>query len=240
MSGARIARVDWLDDGAEVPVYNTSSVNYARDRTGRLWVRKRQSRAGRQVLLAEAVCWLLARRLDVPQPEVAFFDGADDPSWLSECVPEALGWRAELLPRIRNIAALGSMLALDAIALNADRHEENILLRPATGGDFDAIVIDNGNAEVGWPDGFERHADEVPDPKFLVRGLPLQSLLVTALAAAARAAALSHDELLADVREAASLVGVRQVDALARTLHDRCKKAPSLVTLYIGRIGARP
>lgn len=71
-----------LADGPVVPVPHTGMAVYSIDAQGRKWVRKREENIGCEELLAEAIGWLMGRRLDVPVPDAAFYRGPEGASWL--------------------------------------------------------------------------------------------------------------------------------------------------------------
>src|SRR5689334_6622864 len=83
--------VTGLVDGEPVPVTHTGEARYSIDATGQHWVRKREPSFGFQQVLAEAITWVLGRRLGVPIPDGAVCIDRGEMSWLSrrvECVVE--------------------------------------------------------------------------------------------------------------------------------------------------------
>ena len=99
-----------------VPVPHTNEATYALDAVGQLWIAKREADMGCEALLAEAVGWLLAKRLGVPIPEGAF-----DPierAWLSAYVPNTVHWEPEFCDSLRNPHESGAILTLDLVIFN--------------------------------------------------------------------------------------------------------------------------
>jgi hypothetical protein len=77
-----------------------------------------------------------------------------------------------------------------------------------------------------------------PDPRNHARGLPIQALQRSALAAAQVAVGISEERLTSFVVEACALVEEPEVDALSGALVRRCRNAPALVLSYLQRLGA--
>lgn len=168
-------RVSFLIDGDRVPNYEH---RWARDDSGRLWVRKKEEDVGVEPIAAEIIGWYLARFLEVPVPTGATYWRRDQPnatSWLSEVVWPALHWDPDRAHYVNNLDDLGNILVLDVLILNSDRHAANLLLEP----DPDELhlhlwAIDAGNALVSYPMDFESNADEIPDPT-LAPGIPFEA-----------------------------------------------------------------
>ena len=72
-----------VTDGPLVPIENGSEARWAMYASGRQWVRKREADTGFQPLLAEAISFLLARRLGVRQPDGAISSDESGLSWMS-------------------------------------------------------------------------------------------------------------------------------------------------------------
>jgi hypothetical protein len=236
----RIERLDDAVDGRPVPVPHGSFARFAQDSSGRTWVRKRESMTGFQGLLAEAASWLLGVALEVRQPHAAVFHDGTDWSWMSELIPGANEhWSAELRDCIANLDEVGRMLALDAIVINEDRHQRNIMVqRELDGVRVRLWSIDLGKALIGQPSDFLDAPYRIPVPNKGVRGLPVDALRPAALDGAVVASQLSDELLRSAMAEACELVDEPEAEALADMLVSRCRRAPDLVTRYLDALGA--
>lgn len=227
-------------DGDLVPVDNGSEARWARDASGRQWVRKREADTGFQPLLAEAACYLLGLELQVRQPPAAVFHDGQDWSWMSERIRVAgEHWHPDMRDLIANLDEVGRMITLDALTFNEDRHRRNILVEPV--GDEAHLrlwAIDSGKAEIGWPGDFVARGLAAPSPHNHARGLPVDALRPAALAAAQVAVQVADDKLRLMVVEACGLAREPAIDALTATLIDRCRHAPSIVSGYLDALGA--
>lgn len=116
-----------VEDGAELRVAHTETHSWSIDVTGTIWARKRVEVTGIEGLLAEAVSWLLARRLRVPVPDAAV-TLSGDLSWLSKQITPVVHWDAIHQGGITNLLDLGKVLVLDVLINNPDRHAGNLLL----------------------------------------------------------------------------------------------------------------
>lgn len=237
--GGRIEHLAGVLDGPPVPVENGSEARWARDATGRQWVRKREADTGFQPLLAEAASFLLGEHLGVPQPRGAVFYDGEEWSWMSERIVAAgEHWEPDMRDLIANLDELGRVLTLDAIVFNEDRHRRNLLVEPL--GDeahLKVWAIDAGKAEIGWPSDFVARGLAAPSPHNHARGLPIGAMVEPALAGAAVAAALPEDALRALVGEACALAREPAAAALADALVARCRRAPEIVTRYLDALG---
>jgi len=101
-----------VEDGAELRVAHTETHSWSIDVTGTIWARKRVEVTGIEGLLAEAVSWLLARRLRVPVPDAAV-TLSGDLSWLSKQITPVVHWDAIHQGGITNLMDLGKVLVLD-------------------------------------------------------------------------------------------------------------------------------
>lgn len=237
-----IPRVVSLQDGELVPVRNGSEARWAIDTTGRRWVRKRELHTTADGLLAEAICYLLGRELDIPQANGAVHRDEDGEwSWLSEAVPGVQHWEPVLADRLVNGDGLGRILALDAIVHNHDRHPGNLLVQ-FLGDEAHARVwsIDFGNALVGKPSVFAREDLGVPPAHPDMRGLPVAAVAGSARAAAVVASLLPDSRLSAIVTEACSICGEPMVEELTAALVRRHREAVRLVADYLDVLGAAP
>ena len=237
-----IEHLTGVADGPRIEVPHTSEACWARDASGRQWVRKRESYTNWEPLLAEAASYLLGLELKVRQPHAAVFHDDDGWSWMSERVVAAgEHWSADMRDLIDNPEELGRMLALDALIFNEDRHRRNILVEPVNDeAHLRLWAIDAGTAEIGWPNDFIQRGLASPNPHNHARGLPIDALRPAALAAAQVAAQLPDNRLHAIIAEACGLAREPAVDALAAALTMRCRHAPTLISGYLDALGALP
>lgn len=240
--GRQIEQLVGVVDAGLVPVRNGSEARWARDASGRTWVRKRESNTGVEGLLAEAVSYLLGKLLEVRQPMGAVFYDGTEWSWMSERVPAAgEHWDSDMRDYISNLDEVARMLVLDALTLNEDRHGQNILVQPVEDETHLRLwAIDSGNAHIGNPGDYIARQLDAPDPRNHARGLPIAAIAGSALTAAAAVSHLDVQLLRACVGEGVALarepaeVGV----ALASALIARCTVAPTIVGNYLDRLGA--
>jgi hypothetical protein len=233
---AEIPVVASLTDGDDVPVPHTGRARYSIDEAGRRWVRKLEENIGCEELLAEAISWLLARRLDVPVPAAAYHGGPGELSWLSGLISPVVHWDSAHAPKVTNLDGLGAVLALDALVQNPDRHAGNLLVQPIDAVTVKVWAIDHGQALVGWPEDFKEKANEIPGVRNLLRGLPIDLLEEPAANAARKAAKLSRSEIMSMVRGACLLSKETKADMIGETLSARCVDAEGLVATYVKNI----
>lgn len=236
----RLERLKGVVDAGLVPIPNGSEARWARDASGRQWVRKRESDTGFQPLLAEAVAYRLGQLLEVRQPDAAVFHDGAEWSWMSERLGTAgEHWHPDMRDLISNLDEVGRMIALDAITCNPDRHRQNILVEPLEDeAHLRLWAIDSGKALVGWPGDFIAQDLQAPSAQNHARGLPVEVLEPHAMAAAQVAAQLPEGTLAAIVAEACELAREPLVDALANALIRRCLQAPQIVRQYVDALGA--
>ncbi|MCA1942828.1 MAG: hypothetical protein LDL15_04410, partial [Yonghaparkia sp.] len=228
-----IPRISAILRLGRVPVPHTNEAVYALDATGRRWVAKREADMGCEALLAEAITWLLARRLGVPVPEAAFCDADGERAWLSAWVPHAKHWSAASAGQLRNADAAAAILTLDAVVCNEARHGGNLLLVADPAGGSTAFAIDADEALIGHPAELEQRGLVPPDPRILAHGFPPPGLRDPALHHADRCAALDPVALAADAAEACAVAREPHVERLTRVLLARCAAARALTTRYL-------
>jgi len=238
-----IERLSGAVDAGPVPVPNASEASWARDTSGRLWVRKREIHTNWEPLLAEAASYLLGLELEVRQPHGAVFHDGAEWSWMSEAIP-AIGehWNPDMRDFIDNPDEVGRMLALDALVFNEDRHPGNILVQPLDDEVHLCLwAIDCGKAEIGWPRDFIGRGLAHPDPAHNhAPGLPVETLQSSAMDAAAVAVHVAEEKLRRIIVEACELAGEPGTDALAEALISRCRHAPEIVSRYLDALKALP
>lgn len=240
----RIDRVAALVDGEKIRLQGTIDHCYAVDGEGRRWFRKRDADTGPESMVAEAVCWLIAAEIGAPVPRAAVFgEGTPELSWLSSVVEPMVHWQALYWPRVSNQQDLGAVIALDAVTLNEDRHQGNILLEPLPGGDLRLWAIDSGMALIGRPSELAQRVKDVPKvtaSRPVMRG-PIALDVRAAAVEAARMIAKIPPSRLGDFAVEASLL-VRREDApdaaaLAHLLAERCRHAETLTDQMLRAIG---
>ena len=225
---------------ARVPVPHTNEATYALDADGNEWIAKREADMGCEALLAEALSWLLARRLGVRVPDAAFCDDPQERAWLSRRVQDAGHWSAAAAHRVANVAEAGAIVALDAIVFNEARHGRNLLLT-GEGANSPVIVwaIDADEARVGHVEDFGKLGGAVPDPRIHAAGFPAARWRAEALLAAQIAVRLSPRDLGEMVGASCALAREPHVEELVTALADRCATALSLTNEYVLRLEAR-
>ncbi|MEZ4319803.1 MAG: hypothetical protein R3F61_19975 [Myxococcota bacterium] len=130
------------------------------------------------------------------------------------------------------------MLALDALLMNSDRHEGNIIVQAADTGvgvnlwaiDFalSAAVLEERASQCRPPD-VSRHA----------RGLPVRDLAVHARSTAQTLRHLSNSILEHVIRQACRYDFEREAETVTRGLRVRCENAPAITEAYLDLLGER-
>ncbi|WP_228565572.1 hypothetical protein [Myxococcus sp. AB036A] len=239
--GDRIERVSSVVQGEEVPVPNGCDATYATD-GNRRWVHK--PLLGADGLLAEALGLLLGQALGAPVPVGAVTGPPGDTTWLSEVIPNILHWDHRLANFIVNYPEVGRLLTLDAILLNDDRHEGNLVLQATAEHEYArrAWGIDMANALAGKPIDFAKAGMNTPSIAKLVDGIPVELIQEGAMLAAVRAQSLSPYLVKSMVMEACSLSREprENEDVLLGALLGRMGRAPELVAEYLEKVGSRP
>lgn len=222
-----------------IRVPHGANADYVIDTQGRSWVRKKEIETGFNCLLAEAFGALLASELSVPSPDCAVHRGqTGKQAWLSRLMPDITHWDPAKIPFIENLDELGSMIALDAILINEDRHRGNILLQ-SVGEDSEELhawSIDLGNALVGWPSDFHGATERIPDPRNHARGFPVHALEDIALETAHEAMTISSEIIREYSQEACGLVQEPTIDDYAEVLYSRCRNAVQIVSTYLVKL----
>lgn len=223
-----------------VRVEHGANADYVVDRQGREWVRKQELETGFQCLMAEAFGALFAAEMAIPVPDSAVQIHRNERAWLSGLLHDVTHWDPAKLPFIENLDSLGSMLALDALLLNEDRHRGNILLQSVA--DESEVLriwsIDMGNALVGWPTDFLSSRDRIPDPSNLARGIPFARLVDPAMEAAHTA--ISRTTIREYSQESCDLVHETTVDEYTEVLYSRFRDAASIVSRYLATLKSLP
>lgn len=255
MSGSRelfatfeLARPSALTECGRVNAVNAADARYYVDEAGRRWVGKRELDTGVESVLAESLCWFLAKETGVRTPEAGCIGdiATDSFVWLSEYVGNTVHWESRHANFIANDGEVVAMLVLDAVTFNEDRHALNVLLVPQAETVLQLWAIDSGNARVGYIDDFCRlSSDSVPP----VNDRTLRGLPIARLRGLAELAAHPFEELARDrpatvehyVRVACDLVhdGPRAA-SLSAALTARMANARSLITSYLDALEARP
>ncbi|PRQ08402.1 hypothetical protein [Enhygromyxa salina] len=236
-----IARVGTLHPRQAISVPNSSDARVAVGDDGTEWVHKELM--GVNQVLAEAVSFLLANRLDLPVPSGGVSrDSSGSPSWLSHLIHAPSHWQPSLFESIEDgPESMGTMYALDALVLNEDRHDGNVLLEHRGEGTRRPWYIDFANAHIGSPVGLLDDRDLVPDPRAShFRPAPLGDAVVRAATAAAhRAQALPTECLAADAHEACDAAACPDLEnELLMVLRYRCSELGSILPQYLKALEA--
>lgn len=238
-----IDRFSWLMDRELVPVKNSGQAVYSEDHKGRRWVRKRARHSIPGMVLAEALSWLLCRKLDIRTPDgaVLMSEEQGEVSWLSRLQTPVRHWVPGRLFDLRNLEDIGAMLCIDAIVYNYDRHSDNVLMQPVKDGEFIAWIIDFGNATIGRPKEFASLGEETPDPGPLLdlMDLPFDVLEPSAMELALRVESLDSGLVEYFVSEACSASMAEPSQSLSVALDHRLKNARALVSRYFSDLGGR-
>lgn len=240
-----LSRPTALIPGELVNAQNSAEARYYVDQQSRKWVGKEEVETGFQSVLAEALCWFLAREGGVLVPDAGYVGaiGQDNFIWLSEFVRNPQHWEPRFGNFISNDEQVGAMLALDAVTLNNDRHSQNVLV-VAEGSETRLRVwaIDSGNALVGQIDDFcGKSSLAIPEITRTIKGLPISRLRIGAAAAASRFATLAnHPTFLASYVDTACdlvLETEKRASLLAR-LRDRLRNSHVIASEYLDALEA--
>lgn len=235
-----IPRISAITRFDRVPVPHTNEATYALDAEGKEWIAKREADMGCESLLAEALGWLLARRLGVRIPDAAFCDDPGERAWLSRRVPDAGHWTAAAARKLANPQEAAAIITLDAILFNEARHGRNLLL---TGMGPDSRLslwaIDADEALVGHVGEYKALDGAVPDPRIHAAGFPAARLREDALAAARLATTIARAELGAMVDAACDVARELRSTELLHALAHRCTHAAELTSEYLHRLEQR-
>lgn len=229
-----IPRVPTLLRLHRVPVPHTNEAVYALTEDGRRWVAKREADMGAQALVAEALTWLLAKRVGAPVPDGAFCE--EERTWLSAFLPDLKHWSPALAGQISNASEVGAILALDVWVLNEARHAGNLVAQGLDEGGVRLWAIDADEALVGHVRDYESRLTELPRTHNHARGLPIARLTAGALDAADRIASVPRAELDIAVEEASLIGGEPLSAALADAVARRAGMVPALVRDYLPRL----
>jgi len=161
-------------------------------------------------------------------------------SWLSEVIENVRDWRSELGDLIANPDEVASMLVLDAIIGNQDRHAGNILVKEEPDStQLQLWSIDSGKALVGWPHDFQALGILPPEPgSNHAVGLPIAAMRERALEVAQIAVGIDPNALRNYVREACDVVAEPEFARIEETLIRRCSAAPKFVPAYLDALEA--
>ncbi len=203
---------------------------------GRLWWAKSAADMLWNGMLAEAVYYGLAPRVQAAVPDGAM---AEVPGlgwcWLSRDVGPNTHWEDSAPEPFSNHDAVGASIALDAVLHNEDRHGANVLV--AMEGTYERRLwwIDADVAGVSSPAHLLTRGRAAPDPRRKhIRGLPISQVR-----AGADAAAVELTRLVPEVDEfaRACIACARAPEGervkLAEVLELRMAAAPEIVGNYL-------
>jgi hypothetical protein len=239
----RIPQIAEVSFEREVMVSNSSNATYVRDSEGRRWVRRDVALMGDNGVQAETLWWLLADHLHIPVPEVAIHCDPSDEGWLSRRIDEVVHWRPSRASYVINMNELGSILALDAVTGNHDRHKRNLLLETLSESRMRAWAIDAANAAIGCAADVEQPGLDVPKPHPDTTGIPIDLVTPGALATAgiletmARAPSAGLAQFVAEACHFGK-AGPSERERLLHALCARCAVASDLTTGYLSKLGS--
>lgn len=150
-------------------VPHTSGANIVRAE-GRSWIHKPSM--GFNEVLAEAIGFLVGRRLGIRVPAGAVYTENGAPSWLSEVVENTKHWNHDLCGSLADPHEIARIYVLDAIIHNEDRHAGNLLLERYSDGLYRAWSIDTADAGINEPESIIDSLDP-PDPRNHFSPVPL-------------------------------------------------------------------
>lgn len=194
------------------------------------WVLKREM-LGANSMLAEAIGYELSRMLGIKTPAPGLLcDQYGGFLWMTACLPHVKHWSPTDHAAIGNATDVGTMLTLDVVVGNNDRHAGNILLVPS-GGAFTAYSIDFEDSWAGTPEDMIAHSGGgLPT---LVAAfapmLPINDLQKAMLDAAAFCRTWSRPQLAAKIQPWCNLFGETQSSAIVDGLVSRSQLATQLV-----------
>lgn len=142
----RIVEAELL--GEEVPRPHSKKAHDLTTLGGERWVAKSHATIKLHGLRAEAVSTLVAQVLGVPTPVGAVCDMAGYRWWCSELLQPSHPW--ENGHKLTNSAACASIVLLDLLIHNEDRHRDNLLIHRQSGGRR-VVAIDHEQAWIGYP-----------------------------------------------------------------------------------------
>jgi hypothetical protein len=220
---------------------HSNEATYVADEDGTRWVAKSEEQMGCNGMLAEAISWLLAKRLGAPVPDAKIWLGGANPVWMSRWVPDlASHWDEALVPKISNIAALGPAIVVDMLVGNADRHARNILLQGSLVPEHLLLwAIDFDDALIGHPGDFTFDPEHIPSVGNLARGLPVDMFEKAARHAADEAKALAGPVIVKLVQEACTIAREENARGVADVLLVRAAKADEFLEKYLEQIRKR-
>lgn len=201
------------------------------------WVLKLSSRGPGRSVAAEVFCWLVGRAIGVPLPDGALYAGREGAGWLSRRIPDARNWSPEDRDLVANVAGMGSMLALDAVIANGDRHVQNVLVVEADAGERTLIAIDHGRAAIVHEARIMALVNGPPAVHPDRPDLTFRSLRPAALSAAAALQALPEEIVDGWLREAFHAEGALVPGALADLVLERFNVASATVERYLDALG---
>jgi len=227
----RLVEVRALSDHDSVPVPNSSDAVYVIDDEGRRWVKKY---VAANDLLAEAFGTLLALDLSVPTANGGYHVDGGETWWLSEYLDPIVHWDPSYAERLADPDELGSLLALDAVIGNTDRHARNIVLRPSPSEhELRVFSIDLANSWLGTPHDLEAAQLAPPPVGNVAKGIPVDMIARGARTCALRAAQLPDDRVVDSAREACMIANEPEEARLVRALTLRLRNAPNIVDKYL-------
>jgi len=234
---ARIPIVRSVSDRRPIDVENSSEAAWVVSESGESWVLKLEEHMGVNGLLAEAIAWLLAKHMDLPVPDGAVYQRGSETGWLSATLPNVMHWSAARAHFVDNLEDLGGVLALDAILLNGDRHQGNILLQTQeTESHMRAWGIDFANASVGYAQAFGKVGlDDLPHLN-VARGLPTELLRPGLLRYAALAEQIDNASLKGFVTEACEIAREQERQPILDGLGLRLTHAQIIADRYMDAV----
>jgi hypothetical protein len=232
-----IERIEHVTVLNPVPVRNSSNATYVLDSSGRKWIRKTTDACD---VLAEAISTLLCKVVDVPVPDGACLLAPEEgakPFWLSQVIEGIVHWSGARAQMLVNPQALGSILAVDAVVGNYDRHNENLLLQPTPDpASLYLFGIDFARAWVGTAEHICDAGLALPPLHSLAPDIPMDLAEPGALKCAERLSNVDDAAIIRIVRSCCKFTSEARDQDIAAALYRRCQAAGELIPSYLQAI----
>lgn len=204
---------------------------------GRTYLVKEQTH---NELVSEAVSCLLGRAIGLKVPLGKIWHDAEDglDYWLSPQLPLAQHWDPLDWPLVSNRDDFATMLVLDALVGNADRHSQNVLLVPTEERTFVGWFIDHSNSAIGSASSMDELGLGTHQQFRIPAGFPVGELAGQAKEAAERVSRYSfgvHRAINAGLSSVPSLTPEERATIFTMA-SARCADAPRLTEAYTSRI----
>lgn len=244
----RIRRELWIARHSRVEGDYGSDPHWAVTADGAVWVHKRRDDLLQNGMIAEALAWMLGRELSAPIPDAAVVV-VDHPEvgWLSRQVKCVTNWNPDCVDLVENLDQIGSVIALEAVLCETDRHNGNFLLEVTGSASLRLWAVDFALARIRVPDQLLANLDALPHifaqghPKVHLVGLPIDRVAKTALECAEVLRSVSPSAIREMVNEACAVSGATELRApLEECLSQRLRRGVILTEGHLRQLEAAP